>query len=86
MMTAHTRNSAVRGGELLALVQDAPRPSLEARGRMLFVRDVLELFPTKSRWWVNHRFLPSKKKKVGRDSFWYEADVVAAIDRNALTE
>jgi hypothetical protein len=71
-------------GELLAIVKSARPRTLAERGRALFVRDILEIFPAKSRWWVNHSFLPDQKQKVGRDNFWWEADVLAAIDRGEL--
>lgn len=78
-MTPATRK---RGeGELLAIVKDAQRPTLQQRGRLLFANDIADLFQgRKSRWWVNNRFLQEKKLKVGRDNAWWEADVLRAID------
>jgi hypothetical protein len=73
------------GGELLAIVKGAKPRSLEERGRALFVEDIIDIFPGKSRWWVNHSFLPEQKQKAGRDNFWWEVDVLAAIDRGELT-
>jgi hypothetical protein len=53
-------------GELLSLAQGAAQRTLAERGRPLFVDDILALFPVKSRWWVNHSFLPELKQKAGR--------------------
>ena len=69
----------------------APKPEgkpLAERGRMLFVRDVLEMLPkkpdgkpVKGDWWVRNRFAPEFKRKLGRDPFWWESDAVAWLDR-----
>lgn len=57
------------------------RPLAE-RGRMLFVSDVQKLFGKddagrwrKSAWWIRNHFAPEKKRKLGRDPFWWEADL-----------
>lgn len=80
------KRQAPGAGELRALVPPAPRPTLEARGRLLFADDIVALLRGhKSRWYVNHNFLPAKKVKIGRDNAWWECDVLEAIDRNELT-
>jgi hypothetical protein len=79
MMAAKTPSN-----ELLTIVKGAAPKALAARGQAMFVEDILALFPKKSRWWVNHSFLPDQKRKAGRASFWWESDVLAAIDRGDL--
>jgi hypothetical protein len=80
-----TMTARKRPGDLLSIVNGAPARTLAERGRALFVDDILEILPGASRWWVNHSFLPAQKQKAGRRSFWWECDVLAAIDRGELT-
>lgn len=61
---------------------------LAERGRMLFVSDVQKLFGKddagnwrKSEWWIRNKFAPDKKKKLGRDPFWWEIDVQDELDK-----
>lgn len=55
---------------------------LAERGRMLFVPDVVApLKGKKSAWWVRNRFAPEFKHKLGRDSYWWEAEAVMWLDR-----
>lgn len=84
-MTSKRKDSGA-GGDLLAIVRNAPRPMLAQRGQLLSVDDIVELFHgMKTRHWVNHSFLPSKKVKVGRSNAWWECDVIAAIDNGDLS-
>lgn len=55
---------------------------------MLFVPDIVTLLgrkpdgtPRKSAWWVRNSFAPDLRHKLGRDAFWWEADVTAWLDR-----
>jgi hypothetical protein len=64
-----------------------PEVPLAERGRMLFVRDVQALFPTKpdgsplkSAWWVKNNFAPAYKHRLGRDPYWWECDAVRWLD------
>lgn len=51
---------------------------------MLFVPDVVELLRgKKSAWWVRNKFAPDKKHKLGRDTYWWECDALAALDEAA---
>lgn len=82
------RKQPPKGGELLTIVKQAPRPTppLKERGELLFTDDIVALLKgKKSRWYVNHSFLPSKKVKIGRTNAWWEMDVLAAIDRGELS-
>lgn len=48
------------------------------RGRMLYVRDILELIRhEKSAWWVRKKFAPDLRHKVGRSPYWWETDALA---------
>jgi hypothetical protein len=71
------------------LLKSEPRKPvpLAERGRMLFVRDVQELIGKKpdgsyrkGEWWVRNSFAPDKKKKIGRDPYWWEIDAVEFLD------
>jgi hypothetical protein len=54
---------------------------LAERGRMLFVRDVVELLGgKKSAWWVRNRFAPEQKHRLGRDPYWWEKDALRWLD------
>ena len=66
----------------LALMEPTkPIPAPPARGRLLFVPDVVELLGRrKSAWWIRHRFAPELRMKVGRDVAWYEADAHTWLD------
>jgi len=71
---------------LAAPDRKATKPLAE-RGRMLFVRDVLELLPkkpdgspVKGTWWVRNSFAPEHKHRLGRDPYWWECDAVAWLD------
>lgn len=75
------------GVSAMKLESKRPTVPLAQRGRMMFVKDVQQLFgndengkPRKSRWWVLNSFAPDKKNKAGRDPFWWECDVEKAID------
>lgn len=70
--------------ELLSIVKGAAPKTFAERGQAMFVDDILALFPHKSRWWVNHSFLPVLKRKAGRSCYWWESDVLAAIDRGDI--
>jgi hypothetical protein len=70
---------------LMELVKDAPRPTLAAGNRLVGVEEIQELLPPwkgrpRTRWWVNHCFLPGKKVKVGRANGWRERDILEAIE------
>jgi hypothetical protein len=52
---------------------------LSERGRIMYVEDVMEL-TSKSRWWVLNSFAPDKKRRMGRTPYWWEKDVVEALD------
>lgn len=69
-------------------VAPPPVKPLAERGRMLFIRDVLELLPkkpdgtpVKGEWWVRNRFAPEFKRRLGRDPFWWEDDALAWLNR-----
>lgn len=54
---------------------------LAERGRMLFVRDVVELLKNrKSVWWVRNRFAPELRHKLGRDTYWWENEITGWLD------
>lgn len=72
------------------LLKPEPRKAvpLAERGRMLFVRDVQDLIGKKpdgtyrkSEWWVRNTFAPDKKKKLGRDPYWWECDLIEELDK-----
>jgi hypothetical protein len=51
------------------------------RGRILYVRDVVELLGNaKSEWWVRNNFAPESRFKVGRLPAWWESDAYAWLD------
>ena len=67
-----------------------PPPPLAERGRMLSADDVVQLLPrkangqpSKSRYWVMTQFLPEKRRKLGRTVYWWESEVVAALDEES---
>lgn len=61
---------------------------LSERGRIMYVRDVQNLIGKdadtgefiKSTWWILNSFAPAKKRKMGRTPYWWEKDVVEALD------
>jgi len=62
--------------------------ALADRGRMLFIDDVVALLgknadgtPRKPRHWVVRFFAPEFKHKLGRDPYWWEADVTVWLDQ-----
>ena len=66
--------------------KSAPRPLAE-RGRMMFVADVQALFGKdaagewrRSEWWVRTQFAQDRKRYLGRTPYWWEADVLEALD------
>lgn len=63
----------------------APSPDaipLDQRGRMLFVPDIIDLLHgKKGAWWVRNRFAPEFRHKLGRDTYWWEAEAIAWLDR-----
>lgn len=66
-------------------------PPLAERGRMLSIDDVHQLLPrradgtpAKSRYWVQTEFLPEYRRKLGRTVYWWESDVVKALDAVAV--
>jgi len=59
-----------------ALTLTAAQPSVAQRGRMLTLDHILALLPEKrSRWWARTKFLPTKRAKLGKMIYWWEADV-----------
>jgi hypothetical protein len=75
------------GVSAMKLESKRPAVPLAERGRMMFVKDVQELFgsdengkPRKSRWWVLNSFAPNNRRKAGRDVYWWEKDVQEALD------
>lgn len=66
--------------------------TLAERGRMLTADDIVALLPRKSdgktpiksRYWVMNDFLIEKRQKLGRTVFWWEADVLEALDTGAV--
>lgn len=86
-MNMANRKPTAPKGELLAIVRNAPRPTLTQRGQLLFAADIMELLQHRvSRWWINNSFLQEKKVKIGRLNAWWEVDVLAAIDDGVLTD
>jgi hypothetical protein len=78
--------NASAGGELLTIVNDVRRPPLAQRGQLMFAKDIIALLNgAKTRHWVNHFFLPSKKVKIGRTNAWWECDVTNALDSGDLS-
>lgn len=72
---------------VMELVRRAPKKTLAERGRLLGIEELQQLLPkhrgeVRSRWWFNHSFLPEKRVKVGRDSSWWESDVLEYLDAN----
>jgi hypothetical protein len=68
------------GAVKLVARKPPPRPLAE-RGRMMYVPDVHELLKGKrSAWWVRTQFAQDKKQYLGRTPYWWEADVLAALD------
>lgn len=70
---------------IVSLVKDAPRPRLVDRGRLLSIEALQEILPyrkgkPRTRWWFNHDFLPEKRVRIGRDSAWWECDVLEYLD------
>jgi hypothetical protein len=70
---------------VLSMVKDAPRPRLADRGRLLGIDELQKILPPykgepRTRWWFNHSFLPEKRVRIGRDSAWWEMDVLAYLD------
>lgn len=71
---------------LVSIVKGAPRRTLAERGRLLGIEELQQLLPPyqgkpRTRWWFTHSFLPAKRVKIGRDSGWWEADVLEELDR-----
>lgn len=71
---------------LVSIVKNAPRRTLAERGRLLGIEELQGILPPyqgkpRTRWWFNHSFLPEKRVKIGRDSAWWEADVLEELDR-----
>lgn len=71
--------------QVLALVKKAPRPTLAARGRLLGIDELQTILPPykgkpRTRWFFNHSFLPEKRVRIGRDSAWWESDVIDYLD------
>jgi len=65
---------------------------LAERGRMYFLRDVQELLGRdeagafrKSLWWIKNNFAPDTKRKLGRDPYWWEVDVLRWLDEQRGT-
>lgn len=80
---------ATKSRPLVSIVKDAPRPRLADRGRLVGIDELQTILPPykgkpRSRWWFGHSFLPAKRIKIGRDSAWWENDVLEAIDRGDL--
>jgi len=51
------------------------------KGRVMYVRDVLELIRhAKSSWWVRNNFAPKHRFKVGRSPAWWERDAVTWLE------
>lgn len=72
---------------VMQLVKQAPRKSLAERGRLMGIEELQQLLPPyqgkpRTRWWLNHSFLPEKRVKIGRDSGWWECDVLEYLDAN----
>lgn len=68
----------------------APSRPLADRGRMLYVRDIQEMFGkkpdgsyVKGIWWVRNSFAPEYRQKLGRDTYWWECDVQRWLDRES---
>lgn len=71
-------------GRLRLAAARLPTPLAE-RGRMLFVPDIVRLLDgKKSAWWVRNRFAPEYKRKLGRDPYWWEADVQKWLDSQGV--
>lgn len=75
---------------ILSMVKDAaPRPTLAARGRLLSIEQLQQILPPKNgkprtRWWFNHSFLRDKRVRMGRDSAWWESDVLEYLDSTVV--
>lgn len=52
---------------------------LSERGRIMYVPDIKTL-TGKSTWWVLNVFAPDRKRHMGRTPYWWEKDVVEALD------
>ena len=62
-------------GRLTALPKTTTIP-LADRGRMLFIRDVIDLLKgRKGEWWVRNCFAPEYKRKLGRDPYQLETSL-----------
>lgn len=72
---------------VMELVRRAPKKTLAERGRLLGIAELQELLPAyqgkpRTRWWFNHSFMPEKRVRIGRDSGWWESDVLEYLDSN----
>jgi hypothetical protein len=76
------------GATAMKLEPKRPAVPLDQRGRIMYVRDIQNLIGRdeetnlfrKSTWWILNRFAPDKKKKMGRTPYWWEKDVIEALD------
>lgn len=92
---ADRRRPPKREGSLLSIASRADaehatplRPG--ELGRAMSVEDIQAILPQvngkpRTRWYVNHSFLPEKKQKDGRVSFWWERDVFEHLYGRAVT-
>jgi hypothetical protein len=69
----------VRSNAAMKLEPKEETVPLAERGRIMYVEDVQKL-TGKSRWWVLNSFAPDKKRHMGRTPYWWEKDVVDALD------
>lgn len=69
-----------------SLALHVPAADPRAKGRMLSPEDIIAIHPPgkggkkPSRWTIMNTFLQDKKRKTGRNVWWWESDVLAYFD------